>query len=57
MATVSSWTVEDLAVFCEHCAVIEIMEGEKYCNGCTEEVVEYLAERFAEQSSVERGLY
>lgn len=57
MATVSVWTVEDLAVFCEHCAVIEIIEGEKYCNGCTDEVVEYLAVRFAEQSSVEKGLY
>ena len=56
MAT-AAWTIEDLALFCEHCAVIEIMEGEKYCDGCTNEVVEYLAVRFSEQSSVEKGLY
>lgn len=56
--TVTAWTKEDLAMYCEYCMVIALDNvSEKYCVDCANDVVEYLAVRFDEQGKVDRGLY
>jgi hypothetical protein len=55
--TLTNWTIADLAEYCEHCMVIAVQDNEKYCDGCADEITEYLAQRFCEQESVEKGLY
>ena len=57
MAVTASWTIEDLAVFCEYCMVIEVLEGDKYCTDCANDVTEYLAARFTEQEQCNNGWY
>lgn len=57
MASITLWTIEDLAAFCEHCMVIAVNSGDKYCNGCANEVVEYLALQADEQEKTEKGWY
>lgn len=69
MAT--AWTNRDLAeltskamellladdIYCEYCLVVPIQEGDKYCTQCANEIVEALAVRFNEQSSINQGWY
>ena len=55
--TITAWTVADLAVYCEHCLVITISDGDKYCDSCADDVAEYLARRFTEQDAIEKGWY
>lgn len=70
MAT-TKWTQADLAIlvekalrialthaeYCEYCTVTPVYPGEKYCPACANEITEYLAVRYVEQSQVEKGLY
>ena len=61
------WTIGDLALltsaaielaeYCEHCGVVQIAVDDKYCDGCVNALVEYLAVRFDEQIAVDGGLY
>jgi len=61
------WTIRDLALltvsavemveYCESCGVVQIAVGDKYCDGCVNAVIEYLAARFDEQIAVDGGLY
>ena len=66
----TSWTYGDLAGFtaqalsldcddtyCEHCSVIPITPGDRYCVKCTQEIVDYLAQVYKEQQACEEGLY
>jgi len=55
--TVTAWTVADLAEYCEHCMVIAVEENEKYCDGCVNEIVEYLAQVQGERDMADKGLY
>ena len=43
--------------YCENCKIVHVKLGEKYCDGCVEDVVAYLAMYYQEQSLTERGLY
>jgi hypothetical protein len=52
-------------VYCEHCCVVEINPGDKYCVGCAQDVTDWLydaemdkqAEMATEQIAIEGGLY
>lgn len=51
-------------VYCEHCGIVEINVGDKYCVVCLEEILDYLfdvygllAEEHVERIAVEKGLY
>ena len=71
MAHLTSWTVEDLAmcieacialaiddtIYCQHCAVVPVADGDKYCDACANEIAEALAERFTQQYRIEEGWY
>jgi hypothetical protein len=58
MATsITHWTVEELAVFCEHCMVIAVAEDDRYCLDCANDVCEYLVVWDAEQQCIENGWY
>jgi len=57
MATLTRWTLEDLAVYCEHCMVIAVADGDKYCDDCANDVAEYLAAQYDEQEKIEKGWY
>lgn len=65
-----AWTLGDLAAltvmaldlgmtdgYCEHCTVVPVAEGDKYCDGCANEVCEYLAMVYMETMASERGWY
>jgi hypothetical protein len=43
--------------YCEHCGLIEIPQGDKYCTECTNDIIDYLAMEYQESMRVEKGLY
>jgi len=47
----------DDTLYCEHCRVVPINDGDKYCLGCAQEITDRLAEEYKERIAVERGLY
>jgi hypothetical protein len=58
----SSLTVQALeldleAGYCEHCTVIPITPGDRYCLACAQEITDYLAQVHKEQQSCDKGLY
>ena len=66
----SHWTVADLASltemasqlplfegYCENCTVVPVQDGDIYCDGCVNDIVEYLALHYWEQVNAEQGLY
>ena len=42
---------------CEYCKVVPISTGDKYCIGCLNDIVEYLANVWREQIQTEKGWY
>jgi hypothetical protein len=48
---------QGILVYCEHCQVVPVTLGDKYCLGCAGEIADYLAVRFDEQWHVDGGLY
>lgn len=51
-------------VYCEHCCVVEVNDGDKYCVGCAQDITDYLAKAYDEQAqesieqiAVDGGLY
>lgn len=70
MASMSNWTAGDLAAltaeacrmsfteeYCEHCMVVSVAEGDKYCYACTQELVDSMALAYSENVAVDGGLY
>lgn len=70
MASMSNWTVGDLAElthiaaelslaqeYCEHCMVVSVADGDKYCYACTAELVDSMALAYSENVAVDGGLY
>lgn len=43
--------------YCDHCGVIEIPFGDKYCGECLNTIIDDMAIRYQEGLSVEKGLY
>jgi hypothetical protein len=65
---ISRWTKRDLAEltvlamlrdegYCEHCQIVEVKLGEKYCMRCTEAMLDDMARCYQEQFLAEQGLY
>lgn len=51
-------------VYCEHCGIVAVADGDKYCLVCAQEITDFLAARFDEQAetfseqiAVDGGLY
>lgn len=44
-----------IAAYCEHCGVIPIQQGDKYCEGCVNDIVDSLAVEYQESIAVEKG--
>jgi hypothetical protein len=50
-------------VYCEHCQVVAVNLGDKYCVVCLEAILDYLfdvyalAEEHVERIAIEKGLY
>lgn len=44
-----------IAVYCEHCGIIPVQQGDKYCNDCVNEIVDSLATQYQESMAVEKG--
>ena len=43
--------------YCEHCTIVQIAKGERYCEYCWVSIIEDLAVQYEEQIATERGLY
>ncbi len=70
MASMTMWTIGDLAElttaaaklsltteYCEHCMVVSIGVGDKYCIACVTEMIDDMALGYSEQVALEMGLY
>lgn len=66
--TMSTWTVADLVAltvqaldydhYCEACGVVPLKDtNDKYCDGCTNAMLEDMAVREGEQDACDKGLY
>lgn len=65
------WTNADLATLtydaflqavmeegiCVHCTLVPVASGDKYCAGCTSDLLDDLARRIQEQQACDQGLY
>jgi hypothetical protein len=47
----------DTIEYCEHCTVIAVHSGDKYCTQCAQEVCDALYEEYSEQLSLNNGWY
>ena len=46
------------SLYCSACGIVPIASmDERYCDGCANEVVEYLAEHYSENAHTEKGWY
>lgn len=45
-----------LNMYCEHCLVVVVTSGDKYCASCADEVCSYLAVQYDEQQLADEGL-
>jgi len=57
LETVQALMYPDTDTYCEHCSVIPIMRGDRYCLTCAQEITDYLAQVYKEQQACEEGLY
>jgi len=50
--------IQTSKVYCEYCMVVPIERGDdKYCIGCVNDIIAYLAQEWNEQALIDRGLY
>lgn len=47
----------DHVVYCEHCLIVEVAEGDKYCNGCVQDMMDELALQHEQSISLAEGWY
>lgn len=57
MADEAALAAETEQEYCESCMVIAVDTGEKYCVSCANDVVEWLAQQWDEQTKGEHGWY
>lgn len=44
--TITLETIYTTLSYCEHCGIVVVGDGDKYCDDCVEELVQYLAKHY-----------